>query len=201
VNEFKHTAIGALLNRHAGEDAWVFGKGPSLDGFDMGVAGALRICINESAAVVPTPSYFFAHDCVPIERVAVQWPEGCKAVLEDGKVKHAVDSGIPQEAVYQYSKRDKDKSVLFLSPEEIAEQNILHGMNGTVHSALHFFKLVGVRCVHMVGFDGTGGYAACVNVDSSEGRNHKQINRHTMKMLKLLRIPMTVWPWGASHEA
>jgi len=62
--------IAELLNCHAGDAAWIFGKGPSLDGFDFATAGRLRICTNESLVVVPEPTYFFAHDGVPIQRVA-----------------------------------------------------------------------------------------------------------------------------------
>ena len=60
--EYAGRWIDALLNRHIGETAWLFGKGPSLDQFEIRLAGPLRICINESLGRVLQLSYFFAHD-------------------------------------------------------------------------------------------------------------------------------------------
>ena len=53
-----------FLNRHAGETAWLFGKGPSLSTFDFKTAGPLRVAINDVIAHVPDCLYGFANDGV-----------------------------------------------------------------------------------------------------------------------------------------
>ena len=104
--------IAELLNQHAGEEAWLFGKGPSLDEFDMQTAGKLRISINESALVVPNAMYFFAHDEPPIERVANRWPSDCRAVLQPVRARFAQAAGVPDDAIFTYEKRERDWTVL-----------------------------------------------------------------------------------------
>jgi len=53
-----------FLNRHAGQTAWLFGKGPSLSTFDFKTAGPLRVAINDVIAHVPDCVFGFANDGV-----------------------------------------------------------------------------------------------------------------------------------------
>ena len=180
-------SIGALLGCTDAKTAWVFGKGPSLDGFDMDRAGPLRICINEAISVVPCASFFFAHDEVPIQRAAEIWDAECKAVLQPKRAEHAIRCGIPRESIFTYEKKRGDQSVLQWPSDEIAKQSSLYGQSGTVHSAIHFCKLLGVISVFMIGFDGGGGYAKCLELKSG-GSHHSKIREDSISMFEVLEI-------------
>jgi hypothetical protein len=184
--------IGGFCGKHAGDTAYVFGKGPSLDTFDMTLAKGPRVCINESALVVPCPTYFFAHDEKPISRVASMWPERCTAILEPSRAQYAVKCGLPEDAIAVYGLRHGDISVLGLTRDEVARRNVLYAKLGTVHSAIHFCHLIGVSRVVMVGFDGQGGYAASLRVTSA-GWNHAQIRTHAIEILDMLDIKHEFW--------
>jgi hypothetical protein len=181
--------IGELLRSHHGEEAWIFGKGPSIDAFDMREAGPLRICINESLLVVPSPKYFFAHDEVPIRRVADSWPEGCRAILQPERTAYALACGIPDSAIWAYSKSERDVDVLDWSAEQIAQTSCLLGLTGTVHSALHFCRLIGACAVVFVGMDGSGGYARSIGLSPpAGGGQHDRIRRDSIKVAERLGL-------------
>lgn len=183
--------IGELLNKHIDEEAWIFGKGPSLDGFDFDRAGSLRICINESLLVVPRPTYFFAHDEVPIQRVSTKWPYGCHAILEPRRGEWAVTCGVPLDSVHIYEKKQGELSVLDRSAERIAKVGELLGLTGTIHSALHFCQLIGAASIALVGMDGSGGYARCIGFPPPVGGGqHDRIRRDSIKVAERLGLPM-----------
>ncbi|MCA9178828.1 MAG: hypothetical protein KDB14_30405 [Planctomycetales bacterium] len=179
--------IGELLSRHSGEVAWIFGKGPSLDQFSMDDAGRLRICINESLCVVPEPTYFFAHDEPPIRNVAHQWHSGCFAVLQQPRALFAVGCQIPEDQIYVYEKRHADNRVRDMNAAQIAECGALYGNSGTVHSAIHFCRLIGAVKVVLVGFDGCGGYAKSLNMPPG-GAAHDRIRQDTVSLLKTMGL-------------
>ena len=180
--------VGELLLRHRGETAWLFGKGPSLDTFDMARAGSLRVCINESALCVPAPSYFFAHDEAPIQRVAAERSSPCTAILETSRARFAEKCGWGKENIFVYEKRRLDQKLLSMPPQALAATHALYGNSGTVHSAIHFCHLVGVVEVVMVGFDGGGGYASCLELPSG-GAEHERIRRDSETLLRELELP------------
>lgn len=182
--------IAALLNQHQGAEAWVFGKGPSLDGFDMQTAGPLRICINESWLHVPQPAYFFAHDELPIRNVSNNWQQGCRAILQPVRAKFAENRGIPGNAIFTYEKREREWAVLDWTPEKIAAECCLLGLTGTVHSAIHFCRLIGVASLVFVGMDGRGGYAQCIGQSvPTGGGQHDRIRRDTEFIAQRLGLP------------
>lgn len=179
--------IGELLGAHANEEAWIFGKGPSLDSFDFKNAGSLRICINESALVVPGARYFFAHDELPIRRCAVAWPTGCRAILQPVRADLAVTHGIPEDCVFTYTKCERELQVLDWLAAKIAEKNALLGLTGTVHSAIHFCRLIGASSIVFVGMDGRGGYATRVGLPvPAGGGQHDVIRRDSITIAKRL---------------
>ncbi|MDP7015073.1 MAG: hypothetical protein QGG36_04710 [Pirellulaceae bacterium] len=180
--------IGALLDCHAGEPAWIFGKGPSLDAFPMNSAGPLRLCINESVRAVPSPTYFFAHDEGPIKNVADAWPAKCRAILQPVRAEYAKDCGIPEKLLYTYEKRFADNAVRDLDAEGIAKRSALYGNTGTVHCAIHFCRLIGVSRVVMVGFDGSGGYAKAIGLPDG-GAAHERIKSDSKSLLTALEFP------------
>lgn len=180
--------ISELLFAHRDEVAWIFGKGPSLDAFDMRTVGDLRICINESLLAVDRPTYFFAHDETPIKRVSGRWPEGCRAILQPVRAEYAAQQGLPDGSIYTYTKRHEDKRVLGYAPEKTAEEAVLYGQSGTVHSALHFCRLIGASAVRLVGFDGKGGYARSLELPSG-GRHHSRIRQDSVTLMRILKLP------------
>ena len=184
--------IDALLDRHAGEPAWVFGKGPSLDDFAMDEAGPLRLCVNESLLCVPQPRYFFAHDELPVQRAAATWPSGCAAILQEVRGELALRCGVPEQAVYAYDKRPGETGVLELAAAELAERRCLFGNSGTLHSALHFCCLIGVSEITLVGCDGGGGYAECLQLPPG-GAQHERIRRDAVDLMERLGMPYRFW--------
>ena len=181
-------SIRRLLNAHAGEVAWLFGKGPSLDELPMATAGPLRIVINESLRAVPQPTYFFAHDEVPIANVATDWPKGCKAILQPVRAEFALECGLPATSLYVYTKCTDNNAVRDMSASEIAVHASLYGNSGTVHCAIHFCRLIGASRIVMVGFDGKGGYAAKVGLPDG-GAEHGRIRRDSISLMTTLDIP------------
>ena len=175
--------IAELLNKHQGEEAWIFGKGPSLDSFDFRSAGPLRICINESLLHVPDPTYFFAHDEIPIQNVASRWLAACSAILQPVRGQWAQKCGIPAETIYAYEKRDRELDILNWSAEQIARKGSLLGLTGTVHSALHFCRLIGTPSIVFVGMDGGLGYARCTGQATPlGGGQHDLIRRDSINI-------------------
>ena len=185
IRNFK--SLKSLKHRHQLETAWIFGKGPGLDQFDMSLVGPLRICINESLNLVDNPTFFFAHDEIPIRRVAANWNKECCAILEPERAKFAVDCGIPPQQIYSYLKRSRGDFDSLTDVQEVVESNSLLGMTGTVHSAIHFCKLLGVKSVKLIGFEGRGGYASRLNVPGGGGR-HELIRNDSVRLLQMLGL-------------
>lgn len=145
-----------FLNLHAGETAWVFGKGPSLSSFDISTAGPLRVGINDTPAFVPDVRYCFANDGV------ADWAD----VYDQGQVLFQ-----PERATHQFDPRGKVacsvvtfrddwEDDLVLQPrEKIAE--CLQVRRGTLGSALQILHVMGVSRVVLVGIDGGNFHADC----------------------------------------
>ena len=182
-------SIAELLHKHEGEEAWLFGKGPSLDGFEFDLAGPLRICINESLLIVPAPTYFFAHDEVPIQRVAAQWPASCRAILQPVRGSRAERCGIPSDSIFTYEKRERELAILDWPPEKLAQKACLLGLTGTAHSAIHFCRLIGATSLVFVGMDCGGGYARCVGLPTPlGGGQHDVIRRDSVTIATRLGL-------------
>ena len=180
--------LSSFYRRHASEVAWIFGKGPSLDTFDQASAGSLRICINESVLHVDSPTYFFAHDEVPIKRIAAKFPNSCTAVLEHCRSIFAQQCGLAESQICTYHKLQQNvptEADLLID----SNSDSLIGVSSTVHSALHFCKLIGASKVVLVGFDGTGGYANCLGLDLPVGGGqHERIKKDTVRLIELLGL-------------
>lgn len=190
--------ISGLLRRYNDEPAWIFGKGPSLDFFDFAKSGTLRLCINESAKAVPSPTYFFAHDEGPIQNMAADWPVDCAAILQPVRAEFAAECGVPQDAIYTYEKRQIDNTLRDADPKVIAERNSLYGNSGTVHSAIHFCRLIGVSHITMVGFDGAGGYAKIIDLPPG-GAAHERIRRDSISLLETMGFDYEFFTVESEH--
>ena len=57
-----------MVNHLKNKEVWLVGKGPSLDSYDWSKAGPYRICINETAFVVPEPWGAIAIDYTVLEK-------------------------------------------------------------------------------------------------------------------------------------
>src|SRR6185436_9976669 len=131
--------------------------------------------------------FFFAHDEVPIKRVASNWPTDCVAILQPARADLAARCGVPRDLIFLYEKRQREPEILDWPPERIATESTLLGLTGTVHSALHFCRLIGVTSVVFVGMDGGGGYARCIAQDTPlGGGQHNVIRKDSIYIVKRL---------------
>jgi hypothetical protein len=150
-----HMVLADFINRHAGETAWLFGKGPSLSTFDFKTAGPLRVAINDVIAHVPNCRYGFANDGVAKWRDVYQpgqtlfQPVRCMGEYDSR------NGGVACEVVTYADTHDDAR--LSLTREQIAEIPTIR--RGTLGSALQILHVMGVRSVYMVGIDGGGTHA------------------------------------------
>jgi len=148
-------SLRPFLNIHAGQTAWLFGKGPSLTNFDFKQAGKLRFAINDVIAHIPDCKYGFANDGVAMWRDVYQKGQilfqPLRAISEFDSRNGAVDCEV---ITYQDT---HDDSRLVLSREEIADMPAIR--RGTLGSALQILHVMGIKSVHLVGIDGGGTHA------------------------------------------
>jgi hypothetical protein len=140
-----------FLNRHVGETAWLFGKGPSLSAFDFKTAGPLRAAINDVIAHVPDCKYGFSNDGVRLWHDVYQPGQ---TLFQPSRCLHEYDSTQPGAVACDVVTYDdtRDDSRLLLPRQQIAELPTIR--RGTLGSALQILHVMGVRSVYMVGIDG-----------------------------------------------
>ena len=115
------------------------------------------------------------------------WNKDCIAILEPERAQFARGCGIPQNRIFAYTKRTPEFFESLTNVQEVVDSNSLVGMTGTVHSAIHFCKLIGVRSIKLVGFEGSGGYASRLNVPEGGGR-HELIRNDSIQLMKWLDL-------------
>ena len=183
--------LSDFINRHAGETAWLFGKGPSLSNFDFKTAGPLRVAINDVVAHVPGCTYGFANDGVG------KWRDCYKRgqiLFQPKRCLHEFDS-TAQDAVacdvVVYNDTYDDR-LLMASREEIAEHPAIR--RGTLGSALQILHVMGVRSVYMVGIDGGGkhadGYDWKTRLRSDHAKDYNAIRSAAIDSAFLMGIAM-----------
>lgn len=146
-----------FLNIHAGETAWIFGKGPSLDSFDMATAGPLRCAVNDVVRYVPDCRYCFAND--PVNDWAHLYaPDHVlfqpSRTLGDGFLNPTRDH---RAELVTYEDLHCDER-LTMSREQLADGG-LSIRRGTLGSVIQILHIMGVREVVCVGIDGGGRHA------------------------------------------
>jgi len=143
--------LADYIDAHKGETAWLFGKGPSITGFDMRKAGTLRCAINDVVSVVPDCKYCFANDSVrdwsdlyqqshtlfTPRRTMNDW------FLKPVKPKHCT--------VVIYDDEHDDRRLLLDKPS-LAQSMAIR--RGTLGSAVQILHLMGVARIETVGIDG-----------------------------------------------
>jgi hypothetical protein len=149
--------LSEFVDRHRGETAWVFGKGPSLDLFDMSKAGPLRCCINDVITRVPKCLYAFANDRIN------DW-------IELYNESHILFTPIRTigDSFLRSMLPDKTKTVIY---EDKAGNHLLYNgketlahclaiRRGTLGSVVQILYIMGVKKIVAVGIDGGNTHAS-----------------------------------------
>lgn len=148
--------LSDFLNRHAGETAWLFGKGPSFASFDFKKAGPLRVAINDVIAHVPDCVYGFANDGVRAWRDVYT---DRHILFQPSRCLHEFDSTQPGAVACQVVsyEDDHDDHRLYYTRERLAEKLCIR--RGTLGSALQILHVMGVKTVYGIGIDGGRAHA------------------------------------------
>ncbi len=142
-----------FIGIHPGETIWLFGKGPSLDRFDVGTAGPLRCAINDVVKEIPGCRYCFANDSVAAWQQVYQpghvlfTPE---RTVRDDFISFA-RPGLAAELVSYPD--DYDDARLYWPAERVAREG-LTVRPGTLGSAVQIIALMGIKKIICVGIDG-----------------------------------------------
>lgn len=191
-----------FLNIHRGETAWMFGKGPSLDSFDMSQAGPLRCAINDVVKEVPGCRYCFANDSV------AAWEH----VYEPGHVlftpARTINDGFQRPVV-----PEKPETIVFAdihhddrlswSREMLAE----HGLTirrGTLGSALQILHIMGIAEIICVGIDGGGKHAARqwhTRLRADHALDYNSIRESFITAARVLGIRIKFWGVSEADES
>lgn len=157
-----------FLHKHDGQTAWVFGKGPSLDRFDMAEAGPLRCAINDVVQAVPGCVYCFANDSV---RAWAHVYQPHHILFQPARVLHdhpLSAGGLVCERI-GFDDDYGDERV-FQTREQLARQ--LSIRRGTLNSALQILHIMGVARIVAVGIDGGGDHATGVRWFTRKRNEH-----------------------------
>lgn len=162
-------SLAPFLNKHAGETAWLFGKGPSFSNFDFSTAGPLRVAINDVADHVPDCVYCFANDGV--ERWCDAYREGQilfqpERALAEFDSRGAIDCDVvTYEDVYEDDR-------MAMGRQALAEHPAIR--RGTLGSALQILHVMGVGEIHLVGIDGGGSHAPGIKWRTRLRNDHRK---------------------------
>jgi hypothetical protein len=144
--------LSDFLNVHSGETAWLFGKGPSLDRFDVHTAGRLRCAINDVVLYVPDCTYCFANDGISLWYDLYRSEE--HILFQPRRILTEITHQAPAPACERIIFDDAGPS---LQGRETPARLLRHGLatlHGTAGSALQILCIMGVRHIICVGFDG-----------------------------------------------
>lgn len=146
-----------FVGLHRGETAWLFGKGPSLDRFDLSSAGSLRCAVNDVVRYVPGVKYCFANDGV------LPWVDLYDSAhvlfqpartLDDASM--ANPSSFPCELVR--FENVADTRIAGRTVDDLIARGLAM-RHGTIGSAVQILHIMGVSKIVCVGIDGGGGHA------------------------------------------
>lgn len=146
-----------FMGVHAGETAWIFGKGPSLDAFDMAQAGPLRCAINDVVRYVPGCIYGFANDSVAAWKDVYAAGQVLFQPLRLEHDMHAARCEVDAERVWFADGYEPER--MAWTREQLADRG-LAVRRGTLGSAEQILHVMGVKKIVCVGIDGGGRHAA-----------------------------------------
>ena len=179
---------------HPGSPGVIFGKGPSLDTFDLPRRpDDIWMTLNEACKVVDTPDYAFMSDTgVTCGLKAEGWhpDEGTLVVGKDVTFKHKNNRDWLEWIV------GPEGTVLYLHP---FPKDILGGSSGCC--ALSIFKMMGIEDILMVGFDAwtdldNSGWSEKVNATMPESRlkwDYRSVNDTMRKALTITKLEPVWW--------
>jgi hypothetical protein len=157
-----------LNNLHAGRPAVIIGKGPSLDAWlEAGCPqpeGAVRIGVNQVAAVVPEVTYSVSGDA-QMDRpehlaLPTQWLRAVPYRTCTGKLTYG--NCLP-DAVIRFhcypAVTEFSRAILKSSRDEVAALVWLHGALSSADPAVHLAWYLGCTELLLVGIDGGEGRA------------------------------------------
>jgi len=131
---------------HEGKIGVLFGKGPSLDSWDLPRRGDdIWATVNEACQVVSSPDYSFISDCGPLTHLkSVGWhpKDGTVMIGNNRRLKHMNDRDWLEWVT------GEDGTVLYYNP---VPEDVKGGSSPCI--MLYIFKLMGIDRVLMVGFD------------------------------------------------
>lgn len=171
-----------------GRVVWIFGKGPSLEGYLSKTAvrprldaQAVHLGINQVPEVVDC-DYGFANDFPMVERMAGRWPIDCRPVLpRGGEGAYGLDPaagrrGAEYRRALWYDATSIrtggwDSDEFILGGERL---RLVHWL-GTPLTALQFARVCGCRDVVLAGIDGGGGYTLKWDNDCGADSAHAAI--------------------------
>lgn len=111
------------------EEVWIVGKGPSLNWYNWGNAGEIRVGLNEAALLVPRCTHAFAVDEKVLQRLMHELPHQTVMLIEHRK-----------RTVYaNYFKFNRPQHFKY--------------SGGTILVALQVLSYFGVKVAHFVGCD------------------------------------------------
>lgn len=158
-----------LANLHAGRPAVVIGKGPSLDAWLAAgcpqPAGAVRIGVNQVAALVPEVRYSVSGDCQMehYTHLRTHWLRGVPYERPDGSVVTELPAGggdwfDAETSLNPVKRADR----LLQSREMLAATRRLFCELGSGNPAVHLAWYLGCDSLMLVGMDGGPARAQCL---------------------------------------
>lgn len=147
--------LADFLNIHSGQEAWLFGKGPSLSKFDFSDAGEIRCAINDLCGIVPGARYCFANDGVGAWADLYQPGQILFQTHRCQNEFDALAANLPCKVVVYPDEPNQGR--LLLSRQELAESLAIR--RGTLGSAIQILYIMGISTIHLVGIDGGGQHA------------------------------------------
>lgn len=146
--------LGSFLNRHSGETAWVFGKGPSLQGFDFSKAGKIRLAIND--VIQRVPSCLYGVSCDSAERWVDVYKAG-QVLFQPRRIAREFDPRGKAACEVCFFNESPEPARISEGRESIAES--LAVLRGSLGAALQILHVMGIAKVICVGIDGGNSHA------------------------------------------
>lgn len=193
MRPLKPDSLARFLGCHAGETAWVFGKGASLDRFDFSEAGALRCAINDVAAAVPDVVYGFANDdtndwndvYAPLQSFVLFQP-----------FRTALRASVPPCERVCFDDHPEDTHPVRRSAESLSVDGLTRGP-GTLSSVVQILHLMGVSRIVCVGIDGNQTHATRhpwrTTLMNEHWKRYSLFRSWLMTACELYGISLTFW--------
>lgn len=144
------TSLSQFVGVHAGQRAWVLGKGSSLSKLKVEEIDGITCCINDTVQVVPSPDYGFSNDGFKdwqdlyLQGFTVFQPE------RTTKLHH----GEQRDDINLISYVDHaEKKTFDSSPSDMARDGLTM-REGTLGSVVQILFIMGIKEIVAVGIDG-----------------------------------------------